>query len=95
MDSSIKNLEPGDIMIIKISGYMENDYYIETLIEAGKGKEDISHHGSELHENFIRCKDSEGEEHVYGEFKYEWCLAEDYIKELHKKLKEIRLLSEC
>lgn len=95
MDSSIKNLEPGDIMIIKISGYMENDYYIETLIEAGEGKEDISHHGSELHENFIRCKDSEGEEHVYGEFEYEWCLAEDYIKELHKKLKEIRLLSEC
>lgn len=59
-----------------------------------KGKEDLSYHGSPWYETFIVCEYCDSRDKVeFGNQTYCWRSANEYIKSMQSRLKEINKMA--
>lgn len=69
--------------------YLDGKLY--KVIKTYEGDVDLSYHGSPWYETFIEAEDLEtGEIKTFGERRYHWHDAKDYIKHLEDKIKEVK-----
>ena len=64
--------------------YVDNGLY--KVIDCYEGDENLSYHGSASYEKFIVAERlSDGTKATFGSKKYEWRIAEEYIRMLEKR----------
>ena len=69
--------------------YLDGKLY--KVLKTYEGDDDLSYHGSPWYETFIEAQDLETNEvKIFGDQKYRWCIAKNYIKSLEEKLDKIK-----
>lgn len=69
--------------------YLDGKLY--KVLKTYEGDDDLSYHGSPWYETFIEAQDLETNEvKTFGDQKYHWCIAKNYIKSLEEKLDKIK-----
>ena len=61
------------------------------VLKTFEGDDDLSYHGSPWYETFIEAQDLRTNEiKIFGDQKYNWQIAENYIKYLEDKISAIK-----